>query len=1802
MNSSTIIQSLIESAANDDDDSVLLSVESSLINLSKRFPDAVLMALNNYLQNSKSPDSTVLRLSEAVIREVPSTSVEEAKSLISIALKKTIGGNENAILVHAATTFPETVLESLLSHCDTAGQAPPLSIIKILGQVAQTNPQSFSLRAREVFSALLPVLGTLKASGARVVFAVALGNFCESLHSAKNSSSCSPKLNFVSESQSAYKVIYGSWLSDRSSKVRGAAAEALGRCSLCLDVSSSSLVSTSLDKLVSLLRNTRRESPERLSVLRGLFHHLSWFTNSSPAHVALEELKPKVETILTGLYPLASEQPDYKQELEVQRRDLLVHAEVLRCVEALASPAPELLDQVQGFLLRVLAAFVSPGNNNRPPESAVIAACTLLSHLVNSLGKRTPQDIKAGAGAEDVRDALLAGMRPLVEGSNLPSSVRLALAQLIVACGTVGFLISTEKNDETLAVGARPAILFVLRQCAISVEEEKRSQQSRKRKNDTSLSQLRIACENVLLHLSRCAPKQMLDLLFPAILDPEYAPALAVIVYCLSDLAEQGKLDYSKETVKLPPKAKLMARLLVAANAPIEGRCRKGPLREKALKMLQLLSNRLSPTNKENIRTNSISISNKTAESVEITDEFEFQPGWRRSLFAGFRGTLATAQRVDSVWVTSLGKAFAEQLKLYDGGCSDNTLGLNKSHQAKSSSAKEAAVLKAACLRYLGAVAAASSSPELVSEIIHAGLDSINHGDSCESHACAAGVGMAAGGSRAHLDAAIGLLGQRLRDAAGSGKKTGGWFGFGGTLEGRDDPLRGSIVLCFGQVAMAAPECIATHILSPASGLLQLADPEVGGKNSTKCPHLRTSFLRALTDIATAAASRGNSSMGGGIPAEGREHLIHLAIGFMRCGEKNVNREELESVRIAGTLACAELVKLPPLLSVEMQEKVVMEITKLWEEDEEEHEDESGLENIDENFQEEKRNPIFESISKLLFSLIRVMPADALRTQLAARITNSNSKCRLFAVAATTAMLQSVQEDEFPIGAWAATLIPRLADSNKRVRVEAVRACCSLLGIIKRGELRKADETLVKKRRWISLVMSENPAEKSAAIQLITRAFETKKTNFLPLLQELLIEGTRDADSSARCGASLAFLISLRSTVAEETVKDNVPALVQGLLETLGELHVELGDLDPILDVEWWRGENEESDEKKCVKKKVENPENDLLLRETKALLLHSLLSLATVHFEIVLTQILQSPLPLKPEATAALVAIAGGAKALPTKIEEGEKIVRGGSSVLIQRNVRVRMLQKEVEYLTDIINNVRPLDEENEEDEVKDERGDICGVKDQSVAKDGVKGEEEEESLNILNNGPRHIVTSSYCAFAALYLAPGGLLCCFAERHLVPLLATLLMGIATIHETYPLISNEEEEEESVKEKRNLLLQAAGASLRSLAQCSKNVLLKKALLDGLSDELCDPKGYDDAIGSVVSTVASEGNGVIASRLYTVMSSFITRSNVGQRIASTACCAAAVPLLNLKEKHGNKENTLLLERISDTNPLVRKHAVRGLRNAISLNKDMRVRVIEAMISSLEDSNEMVQLEALKAIQTLQPTTNASSILTRCQEMCCNTLDEEIRTAALRVVSKIVSNKSEIGEALKQYESGILPVVLAHLRSRSRAARVAALQATTAILGENSKTSKIVSEFSGDEDRGEKESKGPCEVMNTSTTVCGIVVDDVKEGENNNEIKEEKEITDFDNFIKELVPALDLNKKECLMQLQMVMEKSDKIEWAAISANSAIIAANFLSLSKSGKEKERVIASITKVMKENPCAPARSRAAQALGIIF
>ena len=225
-------------------------------------------------------------------------------------------------------------------------------------------------------------------------------------------------------------------MKDDSAAVRGAAMEMLGRCMMLLDSDMmESMFCRSVDSLLVALGNARG-TLETLSVVRSIHWHVRRAHNNCK-----NLINSIVSKVLVAFVPYVVKPPK-------GRDDMLLLAEVLRCVETMTSSSQEIFDFVQTKLLKMLgkmkAEEAQTGSSASPASTRMtIASLMFLKHLISYDGKGKTK-------VSGLHAPLLAALRPMLgAGKSEPKSCAVRSVRARSARITIVFFFS--RYDENIS-------------------------------------------------------------------------------------------------------------------------------------------------------------------------------------------------------------------------------------------------------------------------------------------------------------------------------------------------------------------------------------------------------------------------------------------------------------------------------------------------------------------------------------------------------------------------------------------------------------------------------------------------------------------------------------------------------------------------------------------------------------------------------------------------------------------------------------------------------------------------------------------------------------------------------------------------------------------------------------------------------------------------------------------------------------------------------------------------------------------------------------------------------------------------------------------------------------------------------------------------------------------------------------------------------------------------------------------------------------------------------------------------------
>ena len=220
------IEALV-SACSDEDPPVRLSARDALLSASNVHATVVMRSLRKWLEENKSSKNLsstmhVLNVTRDVVQETLEGKQRDldsiSENLVEVTMKELMrtglkpippkaespnANVENAArncLVALSMRVPDMVCDSLLDKMKIkSGKQVPRAIVETIGSVAEENPKGFTSKAREVFSEISPMLGTMKVPSLRSVAANALARCCEAVIE-------NDTMSFTSEALAVYVV------------------------------------------------------------------------------------------------------------------------------------------------------------------------------------------------------------------------------------------------------------------------------------------------------------------------------------------------------------------------------------------------------------------------------------------------------------------------------------------------------------------------------------------------------------------------------------------------------------------------------------------------------------------------------------------------------------------------------------------------------------------------------------------------------------------------------------------------------------------------------------------------------------------------------------------------------------------------------------------------------------------------------------------------------------------------------------------------------------------------------------------------------------------------------------------------------------------------------------------------------------------------------------------------------------------------------------------------------------------------------------------------------------------------------------------------------------------------------------------------------------------------------------------------------------------------------------------------------------------------------------------------------------
>jgi len=995
-----IVKALV-SAANDSSQSVRENIADSLKDISRKEPELVLSSSIQFIRTEgKSKKNHVILLLNIIIDilEVDLYNISEQLSIyiIRTSLNEMINEKNvvpeiqapaSRILVIIGKRFPQPVWNVLIDLFPP-GTIPHYFVLKTMGDISSANSIEIVPNLKEVMARALPVLGQIKKDNMRWVFASCFGHWCEAIQIYLANMDTVPDKNitqetFSSEVYPAYEVMFNSWMGSRESKVRLATIHAVGQMCAVMPIEQ---LEDQIVRIVPVFLKMYSKEKSHLGISQGLSTILGVCVKNNVA-----ALEPLLIPILNVLHPLTCSAAGTSNSTNPQIAKNT--NELLRCFEIIGVGYSE---QLCSYLLARL--------DITKVKSASIRGGTLgiLKHLITRLGDQL----------EDKKELILSGVRPLIDNET-SLEVRKVLCQVIIAMASQQYL---------LLEGGHRMIEFIIKQCSITDKEielfdAKHSKD--KEKPELTPEKLRTMCDNVL-HLATTTVDNMDSILWPFLFEflvaPKYTDALHVVCRCLAHVASKKRqnnapdylIDFDLE-VNIPKPTEIIVRLFVLLNEPL----RRGQLGIRILQCLQAIGPVLNPLVSD-MWDNAMP---KLAHYInENADTESWDPNtWEDLILRLLSETIKLVG--DEEWTQILGDKLCEQLEFYKGQPN----------------------MKKCALKHTGLILQRISRREYIKDKLNFIFNTIDHSDKLERQGCAQAYGFC---SASQLDIVL----DKIKElAAGSQKKSGGFFSFGSSSK-TDGQSKNTIFLCLGYVAgYASPKLVIARL---DSHILHTLEPYTTAKKIGN--RAKENIIKAIDLIAKALHP---SHLQEEYTFRRRDEFITLLIRFMTEGP-----DISSDVRILGLNTCSTLVHLKPAMNPELEEKLVTNTMKFYFTSPPPPKDPKLIKSHEEDMNQIQEN-FHELIGSILFMDTTTICFGRIFDLLAPHLTSDNSKQRYSVITATIALLKrfiefkaseevhSFEESFAAIGKCIGLLVPRITDPEPEIRMGAIE-CLELVFFI----------------------------------------------------------------------------------------------------------------------------------------------------------------------------------------------------------------------------------------------------------------------------------------------------------------------------------------------------------------------------------------------------------------------------------------------------------------------------------------------------------------------------------------------------------------------------------------------------------------------------------------------------------------------------------------------------------------------------------------------------------------------------------
>ncbi|XP_068953133.1 maestro heat-like repeat-containing protein family member 1 isoform X6 [Petaurus breviceps papuanus] len=567
-------------------------------------------------------------------------------------------------------------------------------------------------------------------------------------------------------------------------------------------------------------------------------------------------LEVQVDTLLAALHPQICAPVDSLNPLVIKN-----HNEVLRCFTILACSFP---DRLLAFLLPKLE------NSN---ERIRVGTLHIMRQVINS----------ASAQMEIKKPFILSSMKfPLLDTNN---KVKRAVVQVISAMAHHGYLEQP---------GGEMMIEYILRQCALPPEPVPKKHFP-ETEDFLASDSVRTISINTLYLISTTVDR-MNDVLWPYLLEflipVQFTNALTPLCKSLMHLAmkrqEEGENSFLIQydsNVNLPSPFALTTRLLIVSSHPYLGEGRGAA----SLRLLNVLHLNIHPLLGQRWKKTIPPLVNYLEEHNEETLS---QKEWEEKLLMFLRDTLMIVS--DNTWICQLSLEMCKQLNCYNG------TPLEKNFLYKC----------------IGTTLGATSNKEIVRKHLQELLETARYQEEAEREGLACGFGICA---ISHLDDTL----MKLEDFVKSDifRKSVGIFNiFKDRSDTEVDKVKSTLILCYGQVAMHAPqELVLARIESDIlRNVFQYFNTKVLGiKVETKDLTLKLCLIRSICMISQAISKSVQSSP---FVFSQKAELVAQMMEFIRAEPMDFLKT---AIRKRAMIACTYLSTLePPLEELDKAELI----------------------------------------------------------------------------------------------------------------------------------------------------------------------------------------------------------------------------------------------------------------------------------------------------------------------------------------------------------------------------------------------------------------------------------------------------------------------------------------------------------------------------------------------------------------------------------------------------------------------------------------------------------------------------------------------------------------------------------------------------------------------------------------------------------------------------------------------------------------------------------------------------------------